>query len=245
MRVDEYLAALAVDGKQLADAAERRGLDAPTAACPGWRIRDVVAHTGGVHRWAASIVATGRTEPYSQAEEDAFFEVLPDEKLVDWFREGHRALVDTLGTAGPGCWTFFGNDAGSLAFWARRQAHETAVHHYDVDPAGPTWSPEFAIDGIDEILNGFFTRPGKGIPADPPASVALVASDADAAWTIRFHAGGHQTSAGKDQPVRLFVKAEARDLYLLLWNRIELDRLTTKGNDSLWDHWRNNAKVTW
>jgi uncharacterized protein (TIGR03083 family) len=245
MRIEEYLAVLAEDGAQLADKAQN-SLDAPTPTCPGWRTRDVVAHTGGVHRWAASIVAAGREGPYPQDQEDAFFPEIDDEALVGWFREGHQALVATLANADPErpCWTFMRSAPTPVTFWARRQAHETAIHRYDAGSTEPTWTPEFAADGLDELLNGFFERPGKGLPAEPPATIAIAATDADAAWTIRFGPEGHRTEPGA-QPADLTVTGPATDLYLLLWNRIALDRLASKGNETLWSHWRDRAKVTW
>ena len=55
--------------------ADRAGLRAPVPTCPGWTVRDLVAHQGMVHRWAAALVrgerdvvpddleAQGRAEP--------------------------------------------------------------------------------------------------------------------------------------------------------------------------------------
>ena len=42
--------------------------------------------------------------------------------------------------------------------WARRQAHETAIHRYDAESASGDvngFDLDFAVDGIDEILVGF------------------------------------------------------------------------------------------
>jgi len=50
MRVEEHLEVLRRDGEKLADVAQRAGLDAPVPPCPGWQVRDVLQHTGGVHR---------------------------------------------------------------------------------------------------------------------------------------------------------------------------------------------------
>lgn len=82
----------------------RAGVDAEVPTCPGWQVRDLLRHTGMVHRWAASFVTEGHTSPHPVGG-------LPDldgSALAAWFRDGHRHLVDTLSTAAPDvrCWHF-------------------------------------------------------------------------------------------------------------------------------------------
>jgi hypothetical protein len=59
-----------------------------------------------------------------------------DDELPGWFREGHASLVRVLEAADPDmtCWTFL-DAPSSVAFWARRQAHETAIHRVDAEQA--------------------------------------------------------------------------------------------------------------
>jgi uncharacterized protein (TIGR03083 family) len=111
----------------LADAAERAGLDAAVPPCPPWLVEDLLRHTGYVHRWAARHM-TERPGQVIDGPPEA--EILrggaagPD--LLAWFRVGHAALVETLACADPAleCATFMAAPS-ALAFWARRQAHET------------------------------------------------------------------------------------------------------------------------
>ncbi|WP_422774014.1 maleylpyruvate isomerase family mycothiol-dependent enzyme [Plantactinospora sp. WMMC1484] len=248
MRIVDHVAMLDEDGVRLGEAAGRAGLDAPVPTCPGWRIRDLLHHVGGVHRWAAAHVATGRRRPFSAGEEAMFFTIVDDDELLDWFREGHRALVKTLGSADAGieCWAFLPAPS-PLAFWARRQAHETAVHRADAESATgtvPHWAPSFAADGIDELLGGFFGRPGGRLVADPPASLALVPTDVDAAWTLYVEPSGRRLVAG-EQPAQLTVAGPASELYLLLWNRTGTERLDLRGDSAVLDLWRARAVVTW
>ncbi|GII00823.1 maleylpyruvate isomerase N-terminal domain-containing protein [Planobispora takensis] len=142
MEIKEHLSALQDAGVRLAAAAERAGVDAPVPTCPGWRVRDLLEHLGGVHRWAAAYVATGRTEPFTDEEAAVFFTAPDDAGLVGWYREGHTALVRTLREADPGttCWAFL-RAPSPLAFWARRQAHETAIHMIDAEAAAAAASP--------------------------------------------------------------------------------------------------------
>ena len=71
-----------------------------------------------------------------------------------------------------------------MAFWARRQAHETGIHRADAEsPAGrggtTLFPPEFAVDGIEEMLFGFLLSGDGGLRADPPRTLHLQATDTD------------------------------------------------------------------
>ncbi len=178
------------EGQLLAAAAARAGAGAPVPSCPGWRVRDLLAHTGYVHRWAAGFVAEARTDPVDTPDEADLLRLAPaDSDLLAWFTEGHAALVRTLreAPADVRCWSFLPAPS-PLAFWARRQAHETAIHRVDAEQAAAA-SPDaaggdgtdgglagaggtsgahgggvtplegrFAADGIDELLTGFLAR---------------------------------------------------------------------------------------
>src|SRR5262249_60807590 len=100
-------------------------------------MRDLLKHLGYVHRWAAGYVREQHARWVDRASEAEILKGGPaDEALAGWFRDGHAALVRALEAADPGmtCWTFL--DAPSpLACWARRQAHETAIHRVDAQQA--------------------------------------------------------------------------------------------------------------
>jgi uncharacterized protein (TIGR03083 family) len=246
MLIADHLAILDHDGRQLADVAERAGIDAEVPTCPGWRQRDLLGHLGGVHRWAASYVATGRSQPFTREERAALITPVADDALVGWFRDGHRALVDALASADEAmtCWTFMPAPS-PLAFWARRQAHETAIHRADAEsviPDVPAWDPTFAADGVDELLSGFFAGPRVAVVADPAVSMAVTATDVDAAWTIHIGPDNRQVVAGR-QPADLTVAGPAGDLYLLLWNRGGAERLDVRGDRAVLDLWRDGVRI--
>ena len=87
-----------------------------------------------------------------------------DAELIAAYRNGHAALVAALRAADPDldCATFMPAPS-PLAFWARRQAHGTAIHRYDAQSAArrprrhpaDAFDPAFADDGIDELIMGF------------------------------------------------------------------------------------------
>jgi uncharacterized protein (TIGR03083 family) len=92
-------------------------------------------------RWtAAGYVSQAREEEIDEPDEHELLLAGPgDAELLGWFRDGHAELVRALRSADPrlSCWTFLPAPS-SLAFWARRQAHETAIHRADAESAaGP------------------------------------------------------------------------------------------------------------
>ena len=95
MEVSEHIDALRAEGELMAKAAATAGADAAVPTCPDWTMRDLVRHTGVVHRWATVHVAEARTSP-AETVEEALGDGPDDASLVDWFREGHAALVDAL-----------------------------------------------------------------------------------------------------------------------------------------------------
>ncbi|MEV6006766.1 maleylpyruvate isomerase family mycothiol-dependent enzyme [Streptomyces sp. NPDC051976] len=242
-----FIDTLRREGGRLADAAEGAGLDAPVPTCPEWRVRDLVAHTGAVHRWATAYVAEGRTEP------EDWDETTPgDAGLVDWYREIHRGLADALSAAPADltCW-FFLTAPSALAFWARRQAHEVTIHRVDAEAAcGRPPTPveaAFAADGIDELLAGFHGRSRSRFRSDRPRSLRVRALDAPDGgdWLVRLSAEApvvvHDTP---EQPADCTVTGSAQDLYLALWNRGPYEKLTVAGDDGLLDLWRRTGAIT-
>jgi uncharacterized protein (TIGR03083 family) len=170
--------------------------------------------------------------------------------LVEWFRDGHQRLVEVLSKADDTleCWSFLPAPF-PRAFWARRQAHETAIHGADVASASGEridFRTDFAVDGIDELLLGFFARRGGRLLADPARTLALRATDAGPgdAWTMRIGPQGREVDRG-DAHGDLLIEAPASDIYQLLWNRRGTDGLELTGDQAVLDLWREKAQVRW
>ena len=183
---------------------DEAGLACPIPTCPEWTLRELAVHVGRAHRWAAAIVGT-RTAEFIP------FRSVPDGKLPDdpagrgpWLRAGAARLIDTVQEAGGApVWTFGGlRPAG---FWARRMAHETAVHRADAEIAAgrvPGLAPDLAADAIDEwlgFLSGVFSETGDGPDprrdALPPGRALHVHATDDGLagageWTLRSEASG-------------------------------------------------------
>nr|WP_248002828.1 maleylpyruvate isomerase family mycothiol-dependent enzyme [Streptomyces sp. RLB1-33] len=246
MEIPEFVETLDQEGRSLAAAAEQAGPDAKVATCPGWQVRDLVRHTGMVHRWATAFVAEGYAAYH------------PDGGLPSW--------------TPPNCWPGSGTataawstrsrplrptwPAGAflpapspLAFWARRQAHETTVHRVDAQSAlgetPGTVTRAFAVDGIDELLRGFHGRPRSEVRTPTPRVLRVRATDVDAVWTVRLSPEPpvSEWGAGAGGDVDCEMAGPAAGLYLALWNRLPFPDMT--GDASLAALWREKSGITW
>lgn len=244
----ERVAILRREGDQLARAAHRAGFDAPVPTCPGWQVRDLVRHIGGIHRWAATIVREARPRPFDPFPElEAAWPA--DAELLGWFHQGHSELVRVLEAAPPDldCFAIF-RDQPPREFWARRQAHETGMHRADAEAASGDITPYAmgqAVDGIEEMLFGFATRSGSRLVSETPRTLAFEAVDAACEWTVQIGPETPEAKIGSVADPDCRVRASASDLFLLLWNRRGRDRVQLEGDPSALELWRTTVQVRW
>ena len=264
MEIAEHIDALRREGEGLAQAAERAGLDAAVPPCPPWLVKDLLRHTGYIHRWAARHVTECPDQVLDGPPEAEILRGgVEDAGLLAWFRAGHAALAETLATADPAlvCATFMAAPS-PLAFWARRQAHETAIHRADAESAAgatPEYQAEFAADGIDELIMGFGRRrkyqPGSDPKAADGARLRVLAADTGDAWSIEVREGrlqprrtDHQDSGADDTvDAGCAVSGPASGVYLYLWNRAGAARagVTVTGDPGLLASWQASVRVRW
>ena len=185
--------------------------DARVTHCPGWSVRDLVVHLGGVHQWAAHAVTAGT--PDLQPTPPA-----PDEPdLAGWYAEQAAHLLDVLASTPPDApaWTLDAADR-TAGFWRRRQVHEVAMHTWDAEQAAgrPTaYDPALAWDGVLEVAGVLYPRQVRLGRVDPlAAAVRLVATDVWADVTI---------GSGRELEVR-----DSEEVLLrLLWHRADTSAL--------------------
>jgi uncharacterized protein (TIGR03083 family) len=252
MRFPSFLDALRHNGERLAAVAEL-GLDADVPSCPEWTVADLVAHTGAVHRQKEQIVREGWQEGHPPPV------TAPDEGLIDWYREGLAALVDTLAEHDPAetVVTWYPPEQ-NVGFWYRRMAHETLIHRIDAELAhevGTGVPADLAGDGVDEILTVMMTgHPEWAEVTDTGSTAHLAATDTGATWGLRLVTfSGTSPSSGvtfEDEPTFVFdvvpgpelvAAGTAEQLLRFLWGRGPADVLTVEGDPGLLDMVRSVA----
>ncbi len=254
MSFDQYVTVVEQQTAALrADAADCSMAD-PVPTCPGWTVADLVRHHGGVCRWAAGIVAGGRTANLSDAElESVLAAPAGRDELLSWYSDGAAALIEALRTADDGPALVFLRDAPPpRLFWARRCAHESTVHRVDALSAGlghlPTAAAadidtELAVDGIDELLLGFVPRRSSSLRADEPITITVAPTDADRAWSVAIGTGTPVTSTTVEPDPDAVLSGTAAALYLGLWNRG--DEIAEHGPAPVLGLWREKVRVSW
>ena len=254
MSLDEYLTVIEQNTAALHDDAAASLPTDPVPSCPGWTVADLVAHHGGVCRWAATVVGEGRTTNLSDAELAAVL-AAPDgwAELLAWYAESASALLTALRTAGDRPALVFLLDApDATLFWARRSAHESTIHRLDVLAAGlghlPTSAAtgiqaELAVDGIDELLMGFVPRRTSTLRADEPIVVTVAPTDTDQAWTVAIGAGPPVSSIGAATDPDAVLTGTAAAVYAGLWNRG--DEIAEHGVAPVLGLWREKVRVSW
>jgi uncharacterized protein (TIGR03083 family) len=230
----------------LAGIAASADLATTVPTCPDWTLRQLITHVGRAHRWAAAIVATQAAEPIP-------FREVPDGRLPDepaarpaWLRDGAARLAETVRTGGGPVWTHLG--AGPASYWARRMAHETAVHRADGEIAvgiRPVIDPVIAADGIAEWL-GFLPDGPTGEQAGRPAPVPdgkvvhfhATDADADGEWLILGVPSGVTVTAGHGKG-DLALRGPASAILLVLMRRLPPDDPAVEviGDRALLDGW--------
>lgn len=233
--------------------ADRAGLDAAVPTCPGWTVRDLVAHQGMVHRWAAALV---------RGERPSDDEVVGFERAggaaadpLAWLGAGAVDLAQTVTDAPPDVRApiFLDDAPAPRAFWARRQCHETTIHAVDAMAAALGRSPraeevwvdtDLAVDGIDELLGGFLTRPRSRLRFDEEALLVVAPDDAEDWWEVELSPSParttRRTAADASPDPDWELTGPAVELYLRLWNRA-----APPPSAPAQDSWRELTAVIW
>jgi uncharacterized protein (TIGR03083 family) len=252
VEVTAHIEAIRHEGELMARATAQTDPDAYVPTCPEWAARDLVRHMGGVHRWATGYVADRRTNVWDVDLDEVVGTWPEDAALAGWLREGCSTLADALAAAPDDleCWTFLPAPS-PRAMWARRQAHETAIHRVDAELASRTavtaFAPAFAADGVDELLTCFVPRRSTKLVAESEATLLVQCTDNDAGWVLRIGPGGVSTApapgGGKDGDCS--VGGTATDLYGALWSRSGPEELTIRGDTAVLELFLDTVHVRW
>ena len=206
----DWLPLLRVHTERFGDVVQGAELDAPVPSCPGWSVRDLVVHLGGVHQWAAHAVVGGNPhlEPEPPTDDG-------HSGLTAWYRHHASHLVDVLTSTAPDApaWTLDDRDP-TAQFWRRRQVHETVMHVWDAENAlgrPRPMDPSLAWDGVLEVRDVIYPRQVRLGRVQPVShAIRLVATDVAGDAVI-----------GDGEVITLHDSAET--LLRLLWHRAEPD----------------------
>ena len=197
--------------------------------CPDWTLRELAIHVGRAHRWATAIVGTRSAEFIP-------FRSVPDGKFPDgaaeraaWLTDGAARLIGTVQAAGGDLvWAF--DEMLPASFWARRMAHETAVHRADAQiTAGrePQFDADLAADAIDEWL-GFMSGIGASdsrvdaLPDGAVLHVHVTDDGVDGEWLVRREANSVSVESGHGKG-DVVVRGPAGRVLLVLLRRVQPD----------------------
>lgn len=246
LELERYLDELANQGTALRAAASQCRLPTGIASCPGWTVERLMGHMTKVHSWATAILRG--VDPNA-------FEFDPPEQheLFEVYDAGLAALLDQLRTAPAGLkvWTFVPAESATL-FWARRQAHETAIHRVDAELAAgygvQDFPADFAADGIDELLTALaphnfdLERFCDGLTGE--RRLSLTPLDCNSSWTLTV---GENRFACRPESVDradLSVFGTVSDLYRWVWNRADDADVALRGDLGLADRWQQHFRVS-
>ncbi len=230
---------VATEGDRLLAAAVT-GLDRPVAACPGWDVARLVVHVGRVHDGITRIIEADSTERPTVGSADR-----PAGDVIAWGRARLDRLVEVLRATDPArpIWTW--GDGGTVGWYARRMAHETLVHRWDVESAVAAPTPidgDLAADGVDELLHvgmRYSSDPTQTY-SYPSGSLHLHRTDGPGEWLVLADDGGGLVVTREHAKGDVAVRGSGADLLLYLWGRSG-DRLEVFGDEELAQAWARVA----
>jgi uncharacterized protein (TIGR03083 family) len=234
---NSYIEQLGSDAQRIARAIEAGPLDAPVPSCPGWDLRQLVAHTGKVHRFAAIGILHGRPPERGEVADP------PSETadLAEWLRSGAASLAELIASRDPDApaWHPFPT-AQRVDFWARRQAHETAMHRWDAETAiglDSTVDAELSSDGLDELFDVLLPLVlARDDVAVPDHSLHLHCTDVDGEWLVWSDDGEYRMVA-EHRKGDAALRGAAGDLLLVMAHRRPVSTVDVVGDQAAADAW--------
>jgi uncharacterized protein (TIGR03083 family) len=216
-------------------AAARSGVDAAVPTCGDWTIADLARHLWQVYANVTLYVSTRATSRPDKLPE------LPDGDPVELLAEQLDRLVAALSEtdADTPIWTWVFDAPEGAIFWARRMAHESAVHRFDAQSAHGIRQPiaaELAADGIDELIDVIVPRVySRDHVTGPSGTIALRDADSDS-WLLELTPEGVRRSELMESP-QATASGTTSALLLALYGRVPWTSLELGGDTALLDRW--------
>jgi uncharacterized protein (TIGR03083 family) len=230
----EYVASIRKEGEAIL-AAARYGVDASVPSCEKWTVGDLLIHLGRVYCRAASLVSERST-----SQQDLPPEPADGTDPIAFLSDALDDLVAALtgADADSPVWNWSERDQ-TASFWARRMAHESAVHRYDAQRAHDVAQPidaDLARDGLDELVDFLLPRIVTRDEISLPSATYAFATTEDGCWAIRLGSEGvERLDLLKDPDVT--VRGTPSALMLAAYNRVRWSSLESEGDTDLLDQW--------
>ncbi|MQA08339.1 MAG: maleylpyruvate isomerase family mycothiol-dependent enzyme [Pseudonocardiaceae bacterium] len=196
MEYAQFLDALETHSNALRAAAVSAGPETTVPTCPKWTVQRLVRHIGRVQSWVVQAIRNPDGEQVAARDPPEAWE-----DLLNWWDEQRSALFAEF-AAGPDApaWLPFPRYPRITSSWARRQAHEAAIHRLDAEHALagsdaanalPTlvFGSDFAADGVDELLAWMMPYRGDWANSTDTGTVVVHAADAGRVWVAKLEAG--------------------------------------------------------
>jgi uncharacterized protein (TIGR03083 family) len=230
----ELVAAVRSEGEAIVSAS-RQGVDVPAPTCGDWTVADLCLHVGRVYAYVAHIAAERLTSA-SDVRPDPEADMDP----VEWVESCLDDLVGALSGCDPDTpmWNW-SSEPPVAAFWARRMAHESAVHRYDAQRAHGVAQPvdaDLAADGLGELVDVLLPRIVERDGRTLAPATYVFASVEDGAWRVRTD-GGIVTRADADAAADVTVRGTTSALLLATYNRVPWSSLEVDGDATALDAW--------
>jgi len=215
-----------IDGERLVSVAGEAS-EAPIPSCPGWMMRDLVTHVARVYEHKIACTELGH-------EPDPWPPAWPaDRDDVVWLADAHARLLAMFGAhvAGDPSATWWPPDQ-TVGFWARRMAHETAVHRVDAELAVGRATPvdgQLALDGIDELLTIMLAGDWSEAP-DASTGQRVAVETGGRRWVITLQPSAVTITGGADE-ADATIEGDPSDVLLWLWGRAADDSVTRTSDE--------------
>lgn len=244
--VPTYCDLLENETKRFAALVEGVDLDLAIPPTPGWSMKDLIEHVGGLHRWSSAHVKTlSQTRIRGR---DIELNLPPDPSgYPEWLRSGIATANEIFRSADPDAPVWGWGSDNHARFWPRRMLFETTIHRVDAEFAlgiSPEVEAPVAVDGVDEFLDNLphasYFAPRVDELRGAGERLRFKSTDAGVEWTITFQpdrCDWDHAANGADATI----EGTASDILLYVYGRPSPAKAT--GDDAVITKWRENSAI--
>lgn len=229
----ELLTSIRGEGEGIV-AAAGQGLEVAVPTCGDWQMPQLLTHVASVYHRVATVVGERATSavPWNPPPDDI-------DDPVAYLNEALEELVQALSEADADTPVWNWSPEPQVAwFWARRMAHESAVHRFDAQRAHDVAQPiaaDLAHDGLDELVDVILPRViDRDRPSLPTGTYVFAAGDD--CWNVELDgATARRVETAKSPDVT--VRGTTSALLLAAYGRVPWTSLDVDGEASLLTDW--------